>query len=184
MPWSLLALAAAFGLAFYRLGVGLRAGRTYRGVRVISCPDGNVPAAVEVDRTLAALTTALGRPWVRLRRCTRWPARCARECLTGIRAAPAESLVRTIVTRWSAGHSCALCGSSLAEPGPGGFGPAGLGPEGTTVAWQDLPPESLPEWLRTHRPVCWYCHVAEQFRRERPDLFSGVRPDESPLPRK
>jgi len=180
---SPLTLAAAAAILLHRLRAGHQAWRTYRGTRVVTCPRGNAPAAVEVDGRLAAGTAALGRPWVRLRRCTRWPAPCARECLAGIRAAPAESLVRNVVTRWSAGHSCALCGSSLAEPGPGGFGPALLGRDGVTVAWQDLPPESLPEWLRTHRPVCWYCHVAEQFRRERPDLFSRIRTDVGPLPR-
>ena len=182
MP-SPLTLAAASALLLQRLRAGHQAWRTYRGTRVVTCPRGNVSASVEVDGRLAAVTAVLGRPWVRLRRCTRWPAPCARECLAGIRAAPAESLARNIVTRWSAGHSCALCGSSLAEPGPGGFGPALLGRDGVTVAWQDLPPESLPEWLRTHRPVCWYCHVAEQFRRERPDLFSRIRTDVGPPPR-
>ncbi len=183
MP-SLLTLAAASALLLQRLRAGHQAWRTYRGARVVTCPGENVPAAVEVDGRLAASTAALGRAWVRLRRCTRWPARCNRDCLIGIRAAPAVGLVRTIVTRWSAGQACALCGYALGEPRPGGFGPALLGPDGTTVDWRDLPPASLPDQLRIRRPVCWYCHVTEQFRRERPDLFSPIRPDVSPLSRR
>jgi hypothetical protein len=177
MPWSALLLAAASGLALHRLRAMHRAWRMYRGTRVVSCPDGGVPAAVEVDRSMAALTAALGRPWVQLRHCTRWPACCARECLSGIRAAPTESLVRIIVTRWSAGQACARCGYALGERRPGGFGPALLGPDGTTVNWPDLAPESLPALLRTRRPVCWYCHITARLRRARPDLFAPARHD-------
>ena len=176
MPWALLALAAVVGLSLYRLREAHRAWRTYRGTRVVSCPRGSASAAVEIDRTLAALTTALGRPWVRLRGCTRWPAPCRRECVPAIRAAPADSLVRNVVNRWSAGRACALCGYALEEPRSGGFGPALLGPEGTTVDWQDLAPDRLLDRLRTDRPVCWYCHIGAQLRHDRPDLFRETGP--------
>jgi hypothetical protein len=60
----------------------------------------------------------------------------------------------------------------LAGTRPDGFPPALLGNDGATVEWQDLPPESLPEQLRLHRPICWYCHVISKLRRERPALFA------------
>ena len=174
----LLALAAASSLALYRLRAGYRAGRIYRGTRVVTCPDGLGPAAVELDRRRAAFTASLGRPWVRVRRCSRWPAHrlCSRECLAGIQAAPQEGLVRTLVARWSAGRSCALCGYRLEGTRPHGLAPALLYLDGTTVESQDLAPEELPEGLRLHRPVCWYCHVASKLRRERPDLFTRTAP--------
>ena len=178
MLTPLLALAAASGLAFYRLRAGYRAGRIYRGTRVVTCPDGLGPAAVQLDRRRAALTASLGRPCVRVRRCSRWPAHrlCSRECLAEIQAAPQEGLVRILVARWSAGRSCALCGCQLEGARPPGFAPALLYPDGTTVESQDLAPEELPERLRRHRPVCWYCHVASKLRRERPDLFARAEP--------
>lgn len=182
MVSPLVAVVAALGLVLYRVRAAYRAGRTYRGTRVVTCPDGDVPAAVEVDRRRAALTAALGRLHVSVRRCSRWrghqawPHACSRECVPGIVAAPQEGLVRILVARWSAGRSCALCGTPLGETRRGGFPPALLGPDGTTVESQELPPESLPAQLRARRPVCWYCHVASKLRRERPDLFVRREP--------
>jgi hypothetical protein len=178
MQSPLLALGAALGLVLHRLRAGYRAGRIYRGTRVVTCPDSLEPAAVELDRRRAAFTAFLGRPWVSVRRCSRWPARwlCSRECLTGIQATPQEGIVRTLVARWAAGRSCALCGCSLGGTRQDGYAPALLGLDGTTIESQDLPPESLPEQLRAHQPVCWYCHVASKLRRERPDLFPRTQP--------
>ena len=174
MVSPLVTLAAAFGLLVHRVRAGYRAGRTYRGTRVVTCPDGDLPAAVELDRRRAALSAALGRLHLRVRSCSRWRGRhaCSRECVPGILAAPQEGLVRILVDAWAAGRSCALCGCPVGDELPGSLGPALLGPDGQTVESQDLAPESLPEQLRAHRPVCWYCHVAAKLRRERPDLFT------------
>jgi len=43
-------------------------------------------------------------------------------------------------------------------------------PSGSTLEWRDIRPEFVPDVLNTHRAVCWDCHVAETFRRTRPDL--------------
>jgi hypothetical protein len=34
----------------------------------------------------------------------------------------------------------------------------------------EIPAEELQEVLGTHWPVCWNCHTAQTFRRERPEL--------------
>jgi len=62
------------------------------------------------------------------------------------------------------------------------FAPALLDLDGTTVESHDLALEELPERLRLHRPVCWYCHVASTLRRERPDLFTRAEQRATPWP--
>ena len=89
----------------------------FRGARLVTCPETNDYAAVGVDAEHAAFTGAWGRADLRLRECSRWPERegCGQECLRQIEAAPADCLVRTILTRWYGGKSCALCGRPLGE---------------------------------------------------------------------
>ena len=130
MVSPLVTLAAALSLVLHRARAGYRAGRTYRGTRVVTCPDGGTPAAVELDRRRAALTASLGRPWVSVRWCSRWRTHqgCSRECVTAILASPQEGLVRILLEAWAAGRSCALSGCSLGDTPPGGLGPALLAP--------------------------------------------------------
>jgi hypothetical protein len=156
----------------HRLRVAHRTLRAYRGVHVVTCPHGVVPAAVELDRKLAAASAALGWPWLRLESCSRWPvhAGCSAACLAEIRRSPRECQARTLVVRWAEGRSCALCGQPLGRERLSQFQPALLGPEGTSVEWHDVPPQELRARLRTHHPICWYCHVVAGLRRERPDL--------------
>ena len=40
--------------------------------------------------------------------------------------------------------------------------------EGITHEWLEFAPETVPETLESHRPVCWNCHVAATFRRRFP----------------
>jgi hypothetical protein len=42
--------------------------------------------------------------------------------------------------------------------------------EGLARPWPDVAPETLPQVLATHKPVCFDCYVAETFRREHPEL--------------
>jgi hypothetical protein len=51
-----------------------------------------------------------------------------------------------------------------------------MSPDGRTMEWGEVRVEDLPEVLRTHRPVCWNCHVAESFRRQYPDLVIDAPP--------
>jgi hypothetical protein len=143
----------------------------FRGKRVISCPENRQFAAVEVDAAAAALS-GFGEHKLRLRECTRWPERqaCGQECLSQIEAAPEDCLVRNMLARWYAGKSCVICGQPLGEINWTEHRPALLSPDNRTLEWSDLPAERVPEILESHRPVCWNCHIAEEFRRKHPDL--------------
>ena len=143
-----------------------------RGTRVISCPENEQPAAVTVDVRRAALTAAAGHERLRLDSCSRWPekAGCGQECLKQIEAQPPDCLVRTQVDRWYADKSCAICGKALGQVEWGAHAPALRAPDGRTLEWRDVKPETMFEVMGSHAAVCWDCHVAETFRRQRPDL--------------
>jgi hypothetical protein len=143
-----------------------------RGTRVIACPENEQPAAVTVDARRAALTAAAGHERLRLDSCSRWPekAGCGQECLKQIEAQPTDCLVRTQVDRWYADKSCAICGKALGLVEWAAHAPALRAPDGRTLEWRDVKPETMFEVMGSHAAVCWDCHVAETFRRQRPDL--------------
>jgi hypothetical protein len=143
-----------------------------RGTRVISCPENEQPAAVTVDARRAALTAAAGHERLRLDSCSRWPekAGCGQECLKQIEAQPTDCLVRTQVDRWYADKSCAICGKALGQVEWAAHAPALRAPDGRTLEWRDVKPETMFQVMASHAAVCWDCHVAETFRRQRPDL--------------
>ena len=143
-----------------------------RGTRVIACPENEQPAAVTVDARRAALTAAAGHERLRLDSCSRWPekAGCGQECLKQIEAQPTDCLVRTQVDRWYADKSCAICGKALGQVEWAAHAPALRAPDGRTLEWRDVKPETMFQVMASHAAVCWDCHVAETFRRQRPDL--------------
>ena len=143
-----------------------------RGTRVIACPENEQPAAVTVDARRAALTAAVGHERLRLDSCSRWPekAGCGQECLKQIEAQPTDCLVRTQVDRWYADKSCAICGKPLGQVEWAAHAPALRAPDGRTLEWRDVKPETMFQVMGSHAAVCWDCHVAETFRRQRPDL--------------
>ncbi len=174
--WALVGVVV-LGLLFVVLRPMIRAFLKFKGTRVVTCPETHRAVAVEVDATHAALTAVRGAPELRLQDCTRWPERrdCDQACLEQIEAAPADCLLRTILTKWYAGKVCALCCKPIPEVNWAkahglGHAPALLSPEGRTFAWDELRPEAIPELLATHQPVCWNCHLAETFRRRFPEL--------------
>ena len=169
--WVLIALAAlAVGYLLFR---GLRSYFKLRGERLITCPETQKPAAVELDATPLAREAVFATPKLRLSECSRWPERqgCGQECLKQIEAAPEGCLVRRIVAIWYAGKTCAICGKpvDVAEEWAGHV-PALLGPDKKTVCWDKIAVERLPEVFQTYLPACWSCHIAEAFRREHADL--------------
>jgi hypothetical protein len=166
------------GVLAVALRVALRAYLRYRGTRVIVCPEQVEFAAVEVDAVTAALTAPYGKSDLRLESCSRWPERgdCGEACLAQIEAAPEACLLRTILTDWYQGKSCALCGKPFGEIRWMDHEPALLGSEGVTVEWRETAPELVVSVLASHRPVCWNCHVAETFRRQHPDLVTDRAP--------
>jgi hypothetical protein len=151
---------------------GWRAYRKYRGTRVITCPETDEPAAVEVDVGRVVLTAARGETNVRLRACSRWPERrdCGQWCLDDIEMAPYACLARTMLEQFYRDKPCALCGHAIGEIEWFDHRPGLLSPERRTVAWHEVAAQTLPDVLATHLPVCWNCHVAESFRRQYPEL--------------
>lgn len=70
---------------------------------------------------------------------------------------------------------CAICDAPIAEPRLAAHAPALRGPEGGSVEWTDLSAEELEAMADTHVPVCWNCHVAEEFRRRYPERVTDRR---------
>ena len=97
LPLVMLGLIAAGALT-----LGLRTYALYRGKRMVSCPRDGRSAALEVDAARAGLTGSIGWPELRVARCSCWPGAqdCSQDCLKAIEAAPRDSLVQTIVSRW------------------------------------------------------------------------------------
>jgi hypothetical protein len=170
--WTMAAVlvAALAGLALRPL---IRTYRTYRGTRVVTCPETRTVAAVEVDAGLAVASQAsTGYPALRLRACSRWPERrdCGEECLAEVWVAPEDCLVRTMLVRWYRGKGCVFCKRPIGDIHWSDHKPALRLPSGATVAWHAIRAEGLPDMLRTCAPVCWNCHVAETFRHDHPEL--------------
>jgi len=143
-----------------------------RGDRVVNCPDNGEPVAVRVDALHAAVTPADASDRFRIESCSRWPQKdgCGQMCLAQIEAQPTDCLVRSQVDLWYAGKTCALCGKGLDGLDWTRHKPALQSPDGVTMEWSAVKPESLWAVMGSHRPVCWDCHIAETFRRQRPDL--------------
>ena len=154
-----------------------------RGDRLVACPENQETVAVRVDATRAAVSMAGGHEHIRLESCTRWPekAGCGQECLKQIAASPIDCLVKTQVTRWYDGKACALCGKAIGPVDWMHHSPGVMAPGGQTLEWREVRPETLPEVFGTHHAICWDCHVAETFRRQRPDLVIDV-PQPGPRP--
>ena len=57
--------------------------RRFRGPRMLSCPEAGSEAEVGIDASHAALTSAFGRPLLRVKSCSLWPERerCRQDCL-------------------------------------------------------------------------------------------------------
>jgi hypothetical protein len=141
----------------------------WRGKRLVTCPRDQAPAGVEIDAMLAALTTKKG---LVLTECTHWPERqnCGQECLEQIESSPENCLFRHILTNWFKEKACVYCGQNFEEIHWHDHKPALRSPEGDFIEWSQIPVETLQTLLETHKPVCWNCFIAENFRREYPTL--------------
>jgi hypothetical protein len=174
--WIWLVVVAGAAIAAF---VIVRRYLSYRGDRLVECPENKQTAAVRVD----PIRASLGADW-HLSTCSRWPERhaCGRECLAQIERSPEDCLVRNTVTRWYGDKSCVVCGKPLGAIDWYDRKPAVMDPQGLARQWPELAPETLPEVLATHRPVCFDCYVAETFRREHPELVVD-NPWREPQPR-
>lgn len=176
-------IAVGFAAAFYALTRLVRAVRvylTFRGKRLVSCPETHRPAAVRVAAGKAAWEASVGSQQLRLSECSRWPEQkdCPQECMAQIEEAPKACLVWTIINRWYQGQECAYCHKPFGEIHWHDHPPALVNRDRRTVQWNEIPAEGLQEALGAHRPVCWSCHIAETFRRGHPELVVD-RPPES-----
>jgi hypothetical protein len=165
-------LALAIGLFAFRAIPGIRAYFTYKGKRLITCPETHQPEAVDVAAGEAAVGAFLSEPTIHLKECSRWPERqnCGQECLSQIEIGPANCLVWNIVSHWYEERNCALCHKPIGRLHHLDHAPALLGPDSKTAEWKDFRPEQLPDVFSKYQPVCWNCHVAETFRRLHPEL--------------
>jgi len=144
----------------------------YRGTKIITCPETERPAVVEVDALHALLTSTVGLPDIRLENCSRWPLReqCGQECLTELDVAPGQCLVSGVLMRWYHGKTCCYCGKPFEELHWIDHRPALQSPVGLLVEWSGVPIENISTVMETHLPVCWDCYIAQSFVREHPDL--------------
>jgi len=163
-------LAVIYGI--FRFVRAIRVYLTFRGNRIVSCPENHRAAAVRVAAGKAAVEAIVGNQQLSLRACSRWPEReaCGQACLAQVQEAPKACLVWTIITRWYQGQLCAYCHKPFEQIHWHDHPPALLSKERKTVQWNEIPAENLQDALGTHRPVCWSCHMAETFRREHPEM--------------
>ena len=178
--------AAALVVALAALAAGgialLRAWFSWRQKRLITCPENEKPAAVRVDALKAVAGALTGHEGLRLSECSRWPEKqgCGQECLRQIEKGPGECLVRTLVAHWYEGKPCASCGKPIRDVAWADQRPGLRAPDGRIFAWPDVAPETLPEIVKTHAPICWDCLVVQKVAQEHPDDVT-VRPPREQL---
>jgi hypothetical protein len=82
-PFLVLAAIAALGLVYVVTPVVTQVFMQYRKTRNVTCPEEAKRAAVSIDARTAALTSAWGRPNLRVKNCSLWPQKsgCAQGCL-------------------------------------------------------------------------------------------------------
>jgi hypothetical protein len=132
---------------------------------VVTCPETGHPAAVTLDLGHAAATAVWERAELRVENCSRWPGRqgCNQVCVAQIAASPADSRTRTMAERHFQGKRCAIC-RCLIEPLHATALQPGLMDPGSheVVAWDDVPPQDLPDAFKARRPICADCTQAER----------------------
>lgn len=167
---ALLVIAGAFLIRRFR--IGFHQLRKYWGKMLVTCPENQKTAAVDVAKGEVAVSAMLGHPHLELSSCTRWPEKedCAQDCLSQIEQDSEGHRWWTVASRWFAGKKCVYCGQVIGPPRHFDHQGALRTADRTTTEWDQVPPEQLPEVLSKADPVCWNCHVTETFRRKRAEL--------------
>jgi hypothetical protein len=150
-----------------------RARRKLAGVRLVTCPETGLPAAVTFDRMHAVITAMVqDAPDVQLNSCSRWAERgpCSQPCIED--ALPTETSTQHLMSEWASKKTCAYCRKTLYDEPFVGHHVALRAADGVTTEWINVPPEQLPQALASDVPVCWDCHVVETFRRVHPELVT------------
>src|SRR6478672_9801094 len=124
----------------------------FGGSRPVTCPENGKRILVEVDARHAAMTSALGRPDIRLQNCSRWPLKqdCGQECLVNLDVAPDDCLVSGVLMRWYEGKTCVSCRKKFEAVHWMDHRPALRTPEGTLIEWGEVTVEDMPTVLETH----------------------------------
>jgi hypothetical protein len=127
---------------------------------------------VDVAAGISAASAFLGWRTLRLDRCSRWPERqdCGQACLKQITADPENCHLWNIVSTWYLGRSCVCCHNRLGALHRLDHPPALMREDHTTIEWDQIRPEQLPEIFSTSKPLCWNCHIAATYRRVHPEL--------------
>jgi hypothetical protein len=68
-----------------------------------------------------------------------------------------------------------ICGRPIGEIHLTGHKPALLSPESRTVAWTDVPDETVPAVIRTHPPVCGIAISCGLFAGSTPSWWWTIR---------
>jgi hypothetical protein len=171
--YALIGLAVLVGLAF-AVRAFLRTFFNYHGTRIVTCPETEKYAAVDVDASRAAVTRLFGTPELRLNDCSRWPERenCPQDCILQIDLSPIGCSLRKMLTAWYKGKECAFCHRTFEDIQWLEHKPALLSPTGAIIEWDAILPEAIPDALNTHKPVCSQCKILETFRSDHPDLVT------------
>ena len=125
----------------------------FGGSRPVTCPENGKRILVEVDARHAAMTSALGRPDIRLQNCSRWPLKqdCGQECLVNLDVAPDDCLVSGVLMRWYEGKTCVYCRKKFEAVHWMDHRPALRTPEGTLIEWGEVTVEDMPTVLGSFR---------------------------------
>ena len=177
--YTLYALAAIGVLAAiaYAALTFLRTYFSYRGTRIVTCPETETYAAVEVGAARAAATSLAGSPKLRLDDCSRWPERkdCHQECIWQLDLSPIGCSLRKMLEGWYQGKECAFCHRAFDRIQWLEHKPALLSPTGAIIEWNAILPEAIPLAFSTHQPVCPQCKIVETFRTENPERVTERR---------
>ena len=169
---ALIAFAVLLTAGWFGVRWLVRSFSRYRGTKIVTCPETREPAMVEVDSLYTSFTSAAGFPDIRLEQCSRWPLKeeCGQECLMDLDVAPENCLVSGVLMRWYRDKHCSYCGKAFSALHWADHRPALLSPKGKLVGWSEVNLDELERVMETHTPVCWDCYIAQDFRREHPDL--------------
>ena len=94
---TIVAFAMVAGYVVHRLVHGFRIYLKFRGARLVTCPETNKPAVVEVAAKSMGMQAFWDEPRLHLSECSRWPMResCGQDCLRQIEDRPSELRIST-----------------------------------------------------------------------------------------
>lgn len=128
--------------------------------KLVVCPETRFPAEVEVDRRHALLTLLKNKKELKLKACTRWPARadCDEDCLAQLGFGPRTDAV---LAKWCSGKNCALCSTPITRADWHLGRAAALDSNHAFLELREMDCKQFPMILDQYEPLCWKCHEAE-----------------------